>query len=113
MDVMVNRLMSFTGTASLNQALSNDSQNQLVKPGLKQIYDINEESQLITDICSKKAHKVFKLEFTGMRIVWITAKYYIVLNEINRQASYKDVSKKKNNKNIRLYKNVPEISAKL
>ena len=48
-----------------------------------------------------------------MRIVWITAKYYIVLNEINRQASYKDVSKKKNNKNIRLYKNVPEISAKL
>ena len=63
--------------------LSGDSLDKIVRPELKQAYEAGKKNWLATDKFSEKTLGLFKPEFVGTRGVWLTAKCYLVQNEVN------------------------------
>ena len=96
-------------------AMSDDSLDKIVKPGMKQGYETDKKNWLRTDKCSERTPGLFKPEFVGTRGVWLTAKCYLVQNEALNENKYscKGVSKKHNDLHFQRYKDVLDAFLKI
>ena len=93
--------------------LPGDSLDKIVRPELKQAYEAGKKNWLATDKFSEKTLGLFKPEFVGTRGVWLTAKCYLVQNEVNENKySCKVVSKKHNDLYFQRYKDVLDVFLK-
>ena len=95
---------------------SDDSLDEIVRPEMKQEYEADKKNWLATDKCSERTPGLFKPEFVGARGVWLTAKCYLVQNEVNEDEddkySCKGVSKKHNDLHFPRYKDVLDVFLK-
>ena len=103
-------------TDSFYLAMSGDSLDETVKPGMRQAYEADKKKNwLVTDEFSERAPGLFKPEFVGTRDVWLTAKCYFVQDqnkmEKNRY-SCKGVSKKHNDLYFERYNGVLDVFQK-
>ena len=84
-------------TDSFYLAITGDSLDEIVKPGLRQAYEADKKNWLATYKFSERTPGLFKPKFVGTRSVWLTAKCYLVQNEAGKNKySCKGVSKKHN-----------------
>ena len=80
---------------------------------MKQAYEADKKNWLATDKFSKRTPRLFKPEFVGTRGVWLTAKCYLVQNELSENKySCKGVSKKHNDLYFQRYKDVLDVFLK-
>ena len=87
-----------------------DSLDEIVKPEMKQAYESDKKNWLATDKFSDRTPSLFKSEFVGTGVVWLTAKCYLVQNEANENKySCKGVSKKHNDLHFQWYKDVLDV----
>ena len=96
-------------------AMSGDSLDEIVKPGMRQAYEADKKNWLATDKFSERTPGLFKPEILGTRGVWLTAKCYLVQdqNRIGKEKySCKGVSKKRNDLYFELYKGVLDVFQK-
>ena len=100
-------------TDSFYLAMSGDSLDGIVNREMKQAYEADKKNQLATDKFSKRTTGLFKPEFVGTRGVWLTAKCYLVQDEVRENKySCKGVSKKHNDLHFQCYKDVLDIFLK-
>ena len=85
-------------TDSFYLAMSGNSLDEIVRPEMKQAYEADKKNWLATEKFSERTAGLFKLEFVGTRVVWLTAKCYFVQNEAPDEDKYscKGVSKNHN-----------------
>ena len=77
---------------------------------MKQAYESAKKNWLATDKFSDRTPSLFKSEFVGTGVVWLTAKCYLVQNEANENKdSCKGVSKKHNDLHFQRYKDVLDV----
>ena len=95
---------------------SDDSLDEIARPEMKQEYEADKKNWLATDKCNERTPGLFKPEFVGARGVWLTAKCYLVQNEVNEDEddkySCKGVSKKHNDLHFPRYKDVLDVFLK-
>ena len=101
-------------TDSYYIALSGSELDDLIKPELKTMYDLDKPNWLVTDEYSKREPGLFKPEFIGIKGVFNSSKCYIVQND-NSEDKYscKGISKKQNAMTFQRYKDNLEVSIKL
>ena len=93
--------------------MSNDSLDEIVKPGMEQAYDSDKKNCLATDEFSERTPGLFKPEFLGTRDVWLNPKCYLVQDEAGgNKYSCKGVSKKHNDLHFQRYKEVLDVFLK-
>ena len=90
--------LCYMDTDSFYLAMSGNSLDEIVRPEMKQAYEADKKNWLVTEKFSEKTAGLFKLEFVGTRVVWLTAKCYFVQNEALDEDKYscKGVSKNHN-----------------
>ena len=89
--------LCYMDTDSFCLAISGDSLEEIVKPGMRQEYEADKKNCLARDKFSERTPGLFKLEFVGTRGVRLTAKCYLVQIEAEKNKfSCKGVSKKHN-----------------
>ena len=66
--------VTWMDTDSFYLAMSGDSLHEVIRPGLKQAYELHKNNGFVTDKLSEKVTGLFKTEFVGTRGVWVTAK---------------------------------------
>ena len=90
--------LCYMDTDSFHLAMIGDSLDEIVRPEMKQEYEADKKNWLPTDKFSERTPRLFQSEFVGTRGVWLTAKCYLVQNEVNEDEndkySCKGVSKK-------------------
>ena len=69
-------------TDSFYLAMSGDSLDEIVRPEMRQAYGADKKNWLATDKFSDRTPGLFKPELVGTRGVWLTAKCYLVQNEV-------------------------------
>ena len=81
---------------------------------MKQRYEADKKKWLATDKFSVITPGLFKPEFVGTRNVWLTAKCYLVQNEVSEDDKYscKGISKQNNDLNFQRYKDVLDVFLK-
>ena len=96
--------------------MSGDSLDEIVRPEKKQECEAEKKNWLATDKFSERTPPLFQPEFVGTRGVWLTAKCYLVPNEVNEDEddkySCKGVSKKHNDLHFPRYKDVLDVFLK-
>ena len=94
-------------------AVSGDSLDEIVRPEMKQAYEADKKNWLTTDKFSERTPGLFKRASVGTRGMWLTAKCYLVQNEVNENKySCKGVSKKHNDLYFQRYKDVLAVFLK-
>ena len=97
--------LMYMDTDSEYVAFSNDDIDQLVKSELMEEYLREKPKWLAADKFSERTPGIFKPEFTGTRMVALTAKCYIAQNSAGKvKYSCKGVSKKQNDMTFQRYK---------
>ena len=81
--------MCYADTDSFCLAMSGDSLDEIVRPEMKQEYETEKKNWLATDKFSERTPDLFKPEFVGTRGVWLTAKCYLVQNEVHNKNKYR------------------------
>ena len=105
--------LCYMDTDSFYLAMSGDSLDEIVRPEMRQTYEADNENWLATDKFSERTPCLFKPEFVGTRSVWLTAKCYLVQNEVNEDKySCKGVSKNHNVLHFQRYKDVLDVFLK-
>ena len=105
--------LCYMDTDSFYLAMSGDSLDEIVRPEMRQTYEADNENWLATDKFSERTPCLFKPEFVGTRSVWLTAKCYLVQNEVNEDKySCKGVSKNHNDLHFQRYKDVLDVFLK-
>ena len=66
--------LCYMDTDSFYLAMSGDSLDEIVKPGMKQAYENDKKNWLATNKFRERAPGLFKPEFVGTRGVWLTGK---------------------------------------
>ena len=80
---------------------------------MKQAYEADKINWLTTDKFSDRTPGLFKSEFVGTRGVWLTAKCYLLKNEVNENKySCKNIKKKHNDLYFQRYKDVLDVFIK-
>ena len=80
---------------------------------MKQAYEADKKNWLSTDKFSDRTPCLFKPEFVGTRGVWLTAKCYLLKNEVNgNKYSCKGVTKGHNDLYFQRYKDVLDVFIK-
>ena len=102
--------LCYMDTDSFYLAMSGDSLDEIVRPEMRQAYGADKKNWLATDKFSDRTPGLFKPEFVGTRGVRLTAKCYLVQNEVNEdeddKCSCKGVSKKHNDLHFQRYTSV-------
>ena len=94
-------------TDSFYLVMSGGSLDEIVRPEMRQAYGDDKKNWFATDKFSERTPGLFKPEFVGTRGVWLTAKCYLVQNEVGKNKySCKGVSKKHKDLHFRRYKGV-------
>ena len=105
--------LCYMDTDSFYLAISGDSLEEIVKPGMRQEYEADKKNCLARDKFSERTPGLFKLEFVGTRGVRLTAKCYLVQIEAEKNKfSCKGVSKKHNGLYFQRYKDVLDVFLK-
>ena len=107
--------LCYMDTDSFYLAMSGDSLDEIVNPEMKQTYQVDKKKWLATDEFSERTPGLFKPEFVGTRGVWLTAKCYLVQDQIKigeNKYSCKGVSKKHNDLYFQRYKDVLDVFLK-
>ena len=105
--------LCYMDTDSFYLAMSGDSLDEIVRPEMRQTYEADNENWLATDKFSERTPCLFKPEFVGTRSVWLTAKCYLVQNEVNEDKySCKGFSKNHNVLHFQRYKDVLDVFLK-
>ena len=106
--------LCYMDTHSFYLAMSGDSLDQIVRPEIKQAYEVDKKNWLATGKFSERTPVLFNHEFLGTRGVWPTAKCYLVQNEALSKNKYscKGVSQEQNDLNFQRYKNVLDVFLK-
>ena len=63
--------------------MSGDYLNEIVKPGLIKVYEVDKKNWFATEKFSKRTPGSFKSEFVATRGLWLTAKCYLVQDQHN------------------------------
>ena len=106
--------LCYMDTDSYYMGLSSDKIDDIVKTGLKTMYNSDKQNWVVTDDYSKRTPGLFKPEFIGVRGVFNSSKCYIVQNdECKNKYSCKGVSKKQNDMTFQRYKDNLEVSIQL
>ena len=96
--------------------MSGDSLDEIVRPEKKQECEAEKKNWLATDKFSERTPPLFQPEFVGTRGVWLTAKCYLVPNEVNEDEddkySCKGVSKKHNDLHFQRCKDLSGVFLK-
>ena len=101
-------------TDSFYLAMSGDSLDDIVRPGMRQEYEADKKNWLATDKFSGRTPGLFKPEFVVTRWAWLTAKCNLFQNEANENKySCKGVSKKHNGLHFQRYKDVLDVFLKI
>ena len=69
--------------------MSGDSLDEIVRPEMKQEHEADKKNWLATDKFSERTPDLFKPRFVGTRGVWLTAKCYLVQNEVHNKNKYR------------------------
>ena len=77
-------------------AVSGDSLDELVKPEMREIFEVEKPNWMVTNKFSERTSGLFKTEFQGDRMIAITPKCYYADGPKGRKISCKGVSKKQN-----------------
>ena len=106
--------LRYVDTDTVYLVMSGDSLDEIVRPEMKQEYEADKKNWLPTDQYRERTPSLFKPEFVGTRGVWLTAKCYLVQNEMPNENKYswKGVSKKHNDLYFQRYKNVLDVFLK-
>ena len=105
--------LCYMDTDSFYLAMSGDSLDEIVRPEMRQTYEADKKNWLATDKFSERTPGLFKPEFVGTRGVRLTAKCYLVQNEVNEDKySCKGVSKNHNVLHFQRYKDVLDVFLK-
>ena len=106
--------LRYVDTDTVYLVMSGDSLDEIVRPEMKQEYEADKKNWLPTDQFRERTPSLFKPEFVGTRGVWLTAKCYLVQNEMPNENKYswKGVSKKHNDLYFQRYKNVLDVFLK-
>ena len=105
--------LCYLDTDSSYLAMSGDSLVEIIRPGMKQAYEADKKNWLATEKFSERTPGLFKPKFVGTRGVWLTAKCYLVQNEVNENKySCKGVSKKHNDLYFQRCKNMLDVFLK-
>ena len=80
---------------------------------MKQAYEADKKNWLATDKSSERTPGLFKPEFVGTRGMWLTAKCYLVQNEVNKNKyCCKGISQEHNDLHFQCYKDVLDVFIK-
>ena len=91
-----------------------NSLDEIVKPEMRQAYEVDKKNWFSTDKNSKRTPGLFKPEIIGTRGVWLTPKCYLVQNEAGKNKyRCKGVSKKHNDLNFERNKYVSDVLQKI
>ena len=102
--------LRYMDTDSFYLEISGDSLDDIVRPEMRQAYEADKKNWLATDKFSERTPGLFKPELVDTRGVWLTAKCYLVQNEIEEDKySCKGVSKKHNDLYFQRYKDVLDV----
>ena len=99
--------------------MSGDSLNEIVKPGLRQVHEVDKKNWFPTEKFSKRTPGSFKPQFVATRGLWLTAKRYLVqdqhkIEDIDKNKySCKGVSKKHNDLHFKSYMEVLDVFHKI
>ena len=82
------------------------SLDEIVNPGMKQAYEADKKNWFATDKFRERIPVLFKPEFLATRGMWLTAKCYLLQNEVLNENKYinKGVSKQDNDLHFQHYK---------
>ena len=75
--------MSYIDADSFYLAMSGCSFDKIVKPGMRQVHDVDKKNWLATGKFSRRTPEFFKPEFLGTRVVWLATKCYLVQHQNN------------------------------
>jgi len=81
-----------TDTDSAYLALTGEF-NNLIKPELKDHFELNKSKWLILNSYDKRTHGLFKIKLTGIGAIALSSKAYYVWSENNSKYSSKGVQK--------------------
>ena len=105
--------LCYMDTTSFYLAMIGDPLDEIVRPEMKQAYEADKKNWLATDKFSERTPGLFKRASVGTRGMWLTAKCYLVQNEVNENKySCKGVSKKHNDLHFQRYKDVLDVFLK-
>ena len=105
--------LCYMDTDLFDLPMSGDSLDEVFRPEMKKAYEADKKNWLTTDKFSERTPGLFKPEFVGTRGVWLTAKCYLVQNEVNEdKCSCNGISKNHNDLHFQRYKHVLDVFLK-